>query len=200
MAYLKLLRPLNCILAATGVFVASVVTIGLGVLQGSYLLPILIASLSAALVTGAGNVLNDYLDRQTDKLNHPDRPIPSGRISPKAALYYSILLFLVPLPLSLIVRIECFLIVVFNIIVLISYERYFKRRGLIGNLEVSWLTGSIFIFGGFAAYQGNISLLLRTVYLALLAFFASLGREIAKDIQDVPGDIDRQTLPRRMGV
>ena len=37
--------------------------------------------------------------------------------------------------------------------------------------------------------------------LAALAFFATLGREIVKDIQDIEGDMgSRHTLPMRIGV
>lgn len=200
MVYLKLVRPLNCTLAAAGVLVASVVAIGTRVTEQDYLLPVLLACLIAALVTAAGNVLNDYSDRDTDRVNHPERPIPSGQMSPRNALAYSAILFVIPIPLAYLINTESLLIVALNVLVLVSYERYFKRRGLPGNLEVSWLTGSIFIFGGLAAYKGDFSFFARTMYLALLAFFATLGREIAKDIQDVSGDIDRTTLPRKMGV
>jgi geranylgeranylglycerol-phosphate geranylgeranyltransferase len=183
-----------------GVLVASIVTVGTRISEQIYLLPVLLACLAAALVTAAGNVLNDYSDRGTDRVNHPRRPIPSGQVSPKNALIYSAVLFVIPFPLSYFVNIECVLLVALNVLVLVSYERHFKRRGLAGNLEVSWLTGSIFIFGGLAAYRGDFSLFSRTMFLALLAFFATLGREIAKDIQDVSGDVDRHTLPRRIGV
>ncbi|UCD92599.1 MAG: UbiA family prenyltransferase [Methanobacteriota archaeon] len=200
MVYLRLIRPINCALAAVGVLVASIVTVGTGISEQSLLLPVLLACLAAALVTAAGNVLNDYSDRNTDKVNHPERPIPSGQITPGNALIYSVILFVIPFPLSYFVNVECMLLVALNVLVLVSYERYFKRRGFAGNLEVSWLTGSIFIFGGLAAYRGDLALFSRTLFLALLAFLATLGREIAKDIQDVSGDVDRNTLPRRVGV
>jgi geranylgeranylglycerol-phosphate geranylgeranyltransferase len=39
----------------------------------------------------------------------------------------------------------------------------------------------------------------RTYIIALLAFLAILGREIVKDIEDMEGDFDRLTLPKRIG-
>jgi geranylgeranylglycerol-phosphate geranylgeranyltransferase len=186
-------------IAAGAVFVASFIAVGTEVSDMDLLIPVLIACLVAGLVTGAGNVLNDYSDRDTDKVNHPDRPIPSGRIHPRSALSLSITLFLASLPLAFLVNLECFLLAGLNILILVSYERNLKRSGFPGNLEVSWLTGSIFIFGGLAVYNGDLTIFTRTLYLALLAFFASLGREIAKDIQDIGGDVDRTTLPRKIG-
>jgi geranylgeranylglycerol-phosphate geranylgeranyltransferase len=40
----------------------------------------------------------------------------------------------------------------------------------------------------------------KTFILAILAFLATLGREIAKDIEDIKGDEDRYTLPMRYGI
>ena len=39
-----------------------------------------------------------------------------------------------------------------------------------------------------------------TVSLLLLAFLATLSREIIKDVQDVEGDADRRTLPKSIGI
>ena len=39
----------------------------------------------------------------------------------------------------------------------------------------------------------------RILILAPLAFLATLGREIAKDIEDIEGDIGRFTLPMKVG-
>ena len=38
------------------------------------------------LTSGAILVLNDYFDVETDRVNAPHRPIPSGQVSPGAAL------------------------------------------------------------------------------------------------------------------
>ncbi len=200
MAYLRLIRPLNVLIASFAVLVAAFIAVGTQVSERDIIVPVVLAGLATGLVTAGGNVLNDYSDRNTDRVNHPERPIPSGKVSPDNALGLSTMLFILALPVAIVVNIWCFIIAALNIGVLVSYEGKFKRRGFTGNLEVSWLTGSIFIFGGLAAYQGNMEDLSKTLYLAMLAFFATLGREIAKDIQDVKGDLDRMTLPRKMGM
>jgi hypothetical protein len=43
-------------------------------------------SASAVCLYWAGMALNDYADRDLDRLERPERPIPSGRISPRFAL------------------------------------------------------------------------------------------------------------------
>lgn len=42
--------------------------------------------LSSALVYWAGMALNDYADRELDAVERPERPIPSGAVSPREAL------------------------------------------------------------------------------------------------------------------
>jgi geranylgeranylglycerol-phosphate geranylgeranyltransferase len=160
---------------------------------------IYIAIAVVVLFVGAGNALNDYFDRDIDKINHPRRPIPSGKVRPKTALRISIVIFSISIALAIFINLEAFLLVLLNAVLMVSYELWFKKGGLSGNMVISWLTATIFLFGGLSVYE-NTEELMKVSTLALLAFTASLGREITKDIQDVKGDIDRRTLPRRIGL
>ncbi|OSC36685.1 transferase [Mycobacterium decipiens] len=54
--------------------------------------PRLALPLASALLYWGGMVLNDYADRDRDALERPERPIPSGRVSPRAALSLAALL------------------------------------------------------------------------------------------------------------
>jgi geranylgeranylglycerol-phosphate geranylgeranyltransferase len=110
------------------------------------------------------------------------------------ALWMAFFLFSVSLLFSLFINTIAFLIVVANLAVMLSYEMLFKAKGAAGNLTISWLTATAFLFGGAAV--GAIE---RTFILALLAFLATFGREIAKDIEDIKGDADRYTLPMKYG-
>ena len=44
--------------------------------------PLWIAAFSAAAVTAGGNALNDLWDLEIDRVNHPDRPLPSAVFPP----------------------------------------------------------------------------------------------------------------------
>jgi geranylgeranylglycerol-phosphate geranylgeranyltransferase len=57
----------------------------------------------------------------------------------------------------------------------------------------------LFFFAGVSVYTSSWDPLVRTGILAALAFVTTLGREITKDIEDLRGDVDRRTLPRRIG-
>jgi len=80
-----------------------------------------------------------------------------------------------------------------------SYEAALKSRGAPGNLVIAYLVGSLFLFAGASVFRSSIEPLVRTGILAALAFFTTIGREITKDIEDIRGDVDRRTLPRRIG-
>ena len=197
--YLELLRPWNCVIAALAILIGAAIAVGAGNLGGSAL-GVSLVVLAGFVFTGAGNALNDFFDRESDRVNHPSRPIPSGRVAPGNAVVLASVLFFVALlagagagPFSLV-------IVIVNMAAMVSYEVHFKRRGLSGNLVISWLVASLFIFGGAAVYSASANSLPRVAWLGLLAFLATLGREIVKDIEDAAGDIDRATLPKTAGV
>ena len=191
-------------MASIGCFIASLVAVGLDVFQYLYALRVILAIIVVFLFTGAGNTLNDYYDRATDKINHPDRPIPSGKIKARSALIFSYALFCACILLSILIDLSHFLpfiIVIISMGMMIFYERNLKLKGLSGNLAISFLVSLLFLFGGAAAcVDFNYAPILGVAILAALSFFATLGREIAKDIEDVKGDIDRRTLPMKLGI
>lgn len=180
-------------MVALAVAIGALIAVGFSQFEDN-LVVVGLACVTAFLFTGAGNSLNDYFDRDIDRVNHPRRPIPEGRIRPKSAIYLAFVLFLVSLSIALFINNLAFLIVVANTIVMLSYEVLFKAKGLAGNFTISWLTGTTFLFGG-----ASVMAMDRILILALLAFLATLGREIAKDIEDVEGDIGRFTLPMKVG-
>ena len=89
----------------------------------------------------------------------------------------------------------------FNIFITTIYASlHFKRLKipLLANLTDSWLVASTFLFGGLL-FNTNISITI--LLLSILAFFANLGREIVKDIEDIKGDekFNYKTLPITVG-
>jgi geranylgeranylglycerol-phosphate geranylgeranyltransferase len=159
---------------------------------------VLLAAVSTSLVTAGGNVLNDYLDREGDRTNHPDRPLVTGEISAGTARTQAMGLFvggvLVAVPVILIEPVVGLLLIL-AVGALLGYEFRLKSRGFVGNLTVGFLTGMVFLYGGAAA--GNPVVLLP---FAAMAFLATLSREVIKDMEDVAGDVGRTTLPKTLGM
>jgi len=189
--FFELARYRNCFMAAIGVIVGGLVGAGLGLNIST----IFLAFLAVVFITAGGNAMNDYFDQEVDAVSHKKRPIPSGRITSPEAIMFSATVFIVGLAFAVFISQICLFIVGVNIVLLISYDKYFKKRGLSGNGIVSYLTASVFLFGAAAVGQIN-----SIGIIFLLAFLPSLGREIAKDVEDIVGDTGkRKTLPMRIG-
>ena len=178
--YLKLMRPANCAMTALSVLVGAVLVTKFGAF---YSLATYIAIIAAFIISGAGNAINDYVDIEADKVNKPNRPLASGKLKPKAALGFSMILFILGMVMASFINPIALVIAVVNSLLLITYSFYLKERMLIGNASVSYLVGSGFLFGG--AAMGNLVL---PAVMFFLSAFANMAREIAKDMEDIKGD------------
>jgi geranylgeranylglycerol-phosphate geranylgeranyltransferase len=135
-------------------------------------------------------VINDYIDIEIDKINQPDRPLPSGRISRKGALGYSILLGVLGILTSLFINIQSFLVAIAAYLVAISYNSWGKKTGLIGNMMVSFTVMIPLLYGSTVAEVLSD----RIVIFSIIIFLANTGREITKGIVDIPGDRVRRVM------
>ncbi|MDO8726415.1 MAG: geranylgeranylglycerol-phosphate geranylgeranyltransferase [Candidatus Methanoperedens sp.] len=192
--FLELIRYKNCGMAGlAGVIGAA---IAFSAAPGDILLMPLVF-IAVFLITGAGNAINDYFDAGIDAVNRPDRPIPSGRLKKGSAYKLSILLFASGILTAYFIGTAPFIIASFNSLLLYFYAFSLKRKVFVGNLSVSYLTGSTFLFGG-AAYGKGIE---ATYVLFFLSMLATLAREIVKAIEDIEGDKKdgAVTLPIRIG-
>ncbi|WP_436347674.1 geranylgeranylglycerol-phosphate geranylgeranyltransferase [Natronorubrum sp. FCH18a] len=189
---LELTRPVNVIAASVlpfiGAFVAGGVT--------EYPLAVAAAVAATGLAVGAGNAINDYFDREIDRINQPDRAIPRGAVSPRGALAFSLVLFAGAVALALTLPTAALAIAAINLVALVAYTELFKGLPGLGNALVAYLVGSTFLFG--AAAVGDMG---PAVVLFVLAAIATLTREIVKDVEDIDGDREEglNTLPIAVG-
>jgi len=187
-SFIKILRPVDGAMAAFAVFIGFFVAAA-GVLS---LNPLLLAMASVFLFSGAGIALNDYFDFEMDKVNAPHRPLPSGKIGKKTALYYSAALFVIAIVLAFFINTWCLGLALLNTALEILYAWKLKRIALLGNFTDSWFPASSFLYGAFA-----VGALGAVPLLAGLAFLANTGREIYGDLEDIKGDrkLKAKTLP-----
>ncbi len=192
-ASLELFRVWNGAVAALGTFLGGSLAAG----RVEFSLPVALAALGALLVNGGGNGLNDYFDLAVDRVNRPDRPIPSGRLSPGGALRISLGASAVGVALALVAAPVAGAAAAVNGGLLALYARYSKRMLITGNLLVSALVASVFPYGALVT-TGNLAAVLP---ITLCAFLAGLSLEVVKDIEDVRGDAANgaRTLPLYAG-
>jgi len=193
--YIALTRPGNMVLTAIAVIAGTFIAAGTNVSE--FQIEILICCFCSMALVGGGNALNDYNDRETDKENHPERPIPSGKVSADSAYTYAQFLLGLGL-LILLLALENkmpFVVALIGVLLLIAYENGLKAAGITGNVAVGLMSGAVFLFAGMAVNDPG-----PTLWMFGLAVLATITREIVKDIQDLEGDTDRRTLPSRIGI
>ncbi|HEX7358419.1 MAG TPA: UbiA family prenyltransferase, partial [Ignavibacteriaceae bacterium] len=156
------------------------------------------AALSVFFISASILVSNDYFDIETDKINAPHRPIPSGLVSPAQALALAVFLLITGSILSLTISISALLFSIGLTIIGLLYNRKFKKHGLIGNLMVSFSVGMTFVFGGLSVGMPFNKVVL---FFAVIAALVDLGEEIAADSMDVKGDklIDSKSIAIKHG-
>jgi geranylgeranylglycerol-phosphate geranylgeranyltransferase len=191
--YIEIIRPSIVFMSALGVIIGAIIS-------GAKDFFILIAALSAFLIAGAGVVVNDIYDYETDKINFPNRPLPSKRMKKSIAAIYSVILFFIGISLSYLINIYCFLLAILNSFLEIIYARNLKRIALLGNALDSWFVASTFIFGYFSSLRTAFIIkesFASIILVSLLAFLSNMGREIFGDIDDIKGDkkARMKTLP-----
>jgi geranylgeranylglycerol-phosphate geranylgeranyltransferase len=198
---LDLARPVNALaagaLTAVGGFVAGAPATPTPAVGPVPRLPALaVAAAATILATAGGNAINDYVDREIDRQNRPDRPIPRGAITPTTARRVAFLWFGAAAAFALVLPLVAITIAVVNVVLLLVYTPYLKGRPGVGNVVVAWLTGSAFLFGAAAVGEPRSG-----TALAALAAGATLAREIVKDVEDKAGDraAGLRTLPIAVG-
>lgn len=174
-------RPENCVISAIGVLAGSV--IAAGQLLAGY--PLALAMVSAALVTAAGNMINDFYDLEVDK--RLGREKKGG----KHSYALSLILFGGGIFLAAFVNRQALFIASGTSILLILYSGTMQKFKFAGNWVVAIGTAATIIFG--ASISGNYY---AAILPAFSALFANAAREIIKDTEDQKGDKGaKKTLP-----
>lgn len=188
---LKILRPLNILISAIAVVVGLNLS-KVSILSKNGLLSILIIG----LLTAFANVLNDYFDRELDQIAHPSRPLVKRDLSENAAIIISGLMAFLALIASYFLNLAALIYTVFLVVLIYLYNRKLKGVPLLGNLTVSFVATSVFLF------IGTFTLDLKPlIFPSLFAFVFHLGREIIKDLEDMKADgiFGFKTLPQVLG-
>jgi geranylgeranylglycerol-phosphate geranylgeranyltransferase len=187
----EITRPHNLAVAALTIVVGWAAAGG-----GAPSWALLLAVGAGTLVAAAGNVINDYFDADIDRINKPRRPIPSGRMTRAESRRYYAALGLLASTAAAVAGARALLFIGVWTGCLYLYSAHLKTRFLLGNLMVAGVCSSGFALGAWMA--GRIEAAAAPM---LLTFLFLMGREIVKDVEDLPGDVacGARTLARRLG-
>ncbi len=135
----------------------------------------------------AGLYLADYYDKGLDAIQKPHRPIPSGRITPREALLIGATYAILGLGLSFLLPVMNIVLVFIAGILVLSYAKLTKAKGLLGNFNRGAMTVITYLFGVFSINTAS-AIPLSLWILSLVFFFHDTNSNIIGAIRDVPGD------------
>jgi len=179
-SYLKAMRLIICLCAS------------LMALEGYWLsvhrfqVPSL-AHILAAVAAGSGlafaNVLNDVLDLEADRINHPRRPLPAGQIKRSEASWLAASLCGVSLLSGFLAGWRIFLLVIFVLAFSVIYNLWARKIPIAGNFIVA-ASGALTLTTGYLiSLEGEIP-----AFPLLAALLFILAREFLETVSDDRGD------------
>lgn len=123
---------------------------------------LLITSVTAG--SAGANTVSSYIDRDIDAIMErtKNRPIPSGRINAKNALYYGLILVSIALVTSYMINIYVFIFMLFGIVdYVVIYSMLLKRRSR-SNIILGGFSG------GMPALIGYTAVTLENIHIGIL--------------------------------
>jgi geranylgeranylglycerol-phosphate geranylgeranyltransferase len=221
-AWIRISRPLIVFISVFGASVGALnvtiadISVNDGVSLNTMAFTLTLAS--AALLSAGLMIHNDYTDLESDRVNRPQKPIPSGLISPLTAKWTGMALMgasvlvafstTLPTPPSSMgplayggLNLPCGILTLIIVLSGIFYNARGKYTGIWGHVIVAFGVGAIPLWGAWAVRSGTWTDLKMIIPLAAAIFAMEIGREIMVCIGDIHGDqaAGFLTTPVRLG-
>ena len=139
--YLQLIRPANVVTAVADVMA------GYAVAGGAHRASLASLAVASACLYAGGVVLNDVFDRDIDRRERPERPIPSGRVTVGAAATLGAVLLLAGVGSAAVVNGVAAAIAVLTAIAILLYDAGTKRFALLGPVNMGVCRGLNLLLG-----------------------------------------------------
>ena len=201
-AVVELLKPITWF-PPMWAFGCGILSIGAPQIDNHWLI-LLGILLCGPMVCGASQVVNDWFDRHVDRINEPNRPIPSGRVSGRWGLYIAILWTALSMLVASGLGTIGLVPAAFGLLLAWAYSAppvRLKQNGWWGNAAVAacyeglpWFTGAAIM----AAALPDPTILL----VALLYSIGAHGIMTLNDFKSIKGDLELgiRSLPAQLGV
>ncbi|MGB7413605.1 MAG: geranylgeranylglycerol-phosphate geranylgeranyltransferase [Thermosynechococcaceae cyanobacterium] len=180
-AFAQLCRPTLSVLAA----VAGCLTLYALNPDAPGLLYLLTAIVLVCTTAGAF-AINDYDDIEKDRINHPERPLPSRTLMPQHAWWAAVVLFAMALLAAIPLGLSSWMLVAVSLLLLWNYSAILNVSGILGNGVVATIVAALILFASFVAGRP-----LAMLYPSTFLFGYILAKEIVWDIHDAVGDRNR---------
>jgi geranylgeranylglycerol-phosphate geranylgeranyltransferase len=148
---------------------------------------IVLGILSVTFLVIGFNSFNAIYDKNIDRINKPNRPLPSGKLSNTQVFWLTIVFFAVSIILAISINYTFLFIDLIGIVLAVIYSHpvtYLKKYPLINTMIGNLTFAVIYPMEGWSL---NTSFPV-PIYIILLLFFVGFGTAVLKDFEDVEGD------------
>ena len=209
--YWEFSRPFTLLMPAIGMLAGGIVAWGaapraVSSWTGSgarILINLAVGALMAAVMNAGSNGLNQIYDLEIDRINKPERPLPSGRLGLREAWRFTAATMAAGLLMAWLVNWQCFALAATAAVLTACYSAppaRTKRWGIPANITVSIPRGFLLPVAGWSTVKTVA--MPEPWLLALPLGLFIFGASSTKDFSDIPGDRAGgcQTLPVKYGV
>ncbi|NRF38894.1 UbiA-like protein EboC [Pedobacter sp. LMG 31643] len=110
-------------------------------------LPVILLCISTIGLYSGGIIFNDVFDADLDKVERPERPIPSGLISKKAATIFGAVFFFIGISAANLFNTTTSVLAVAIMIACLTYNRWAKHHSILGPLNMGLCRGLNLLLG-----------------------------------------------------
>ncbi|WP_412468074.1 UbiA-like protein EboC [Pedobacter sp. KLB.chiD] len=145
--YLRMMRPANIVTSVADILAGIAIS---GILSSGFSIPwssIVLLATSTACLYGGGIVFNDVFDADLDKIERPERAIPSGMISLRHATILGSLLLFTGIALAALNSLTSGLLALLVAVFALLYNKIGKHHAFFGPLNMGLCRGFNLLLG-----------------------------------------------------
>ena len=203
-------RPITLMPPFVGIFCGALIAEGWGrhvgePVGGFVMLKAFALAVAGGLMNAGSNSINQIYDLEIDRINKPNRPLPSGRISMSTAWIFTAIFYLQAWVVGAWVGSGPLIVVLIATFLSIFYSApplRFKNNGIVANIAMAIPRGLLLPVAGWLAVRPDdlANRIPWSVGIVLMLFV--LGASTTKDYADMEGDAAHgaRTLPVMLGV
>ncbi len=189
--YIELARPFTMLAPFIGILAGAFIALGDQGTGYSLIWKGVLAGIAGSLLNAASNAINQYYDLEIDRINKPDRPLPSNRMTISQAMTFAWILYIVCFILGYLVGPTYLVVVLISAAFTWGYSAppiRFKNNGILANIAMAVPRGFLMIVGGWVAVRPDAWMNPTPWLIGTVIFLFVVGAASTKDFADIKGD------------
>lgn len=175
-AWMQLIRPSNVLTAISDVIAGVALSCMFVGAELPSVQNLLLISVASMLLYMGGIVFNDVFDANLDKIERPERPIPSGRIKLSAAITLGVFAFLLGCYLASLMNLTALSIAIAIVLMCILYNALAKKHFITGPIVMGMCRGLNLLLGMAVLPEGLSHWWIATIPIVYIASVTNISR------------------------